>query len=69
MKRLALIIALTSSPALADCDALKGLVARDAAKAATVFAPMPATCQSARQTTGQALFCYAEHMIYKGVSR
>ena len=61
MKRPALIIAVTASPALADCDALNGLVARDAAKAAAVFAPMSATCQSARQTTGEALFCYAEH--------
>lgn len=49
---------LAASPALADCA---GLLKRDAAAAASLFAPDTAICPTAQQTTGEALFCYSEH--------
>lgn len=60
MIRAAAIFAATlaASPVLADCEALLG---RDAGAAAHLFAPAAADCQTARQMTGEALFCYSEH--------
>lgn len=56
LSTLALILA--ASPTLADCEAL---VKRDAVATASLFAPGPATCQTAQQTTGEVLYCYSEH--------
>ncbi len=60
MKRIlaAVAITLAASPALAECEAL---LDQDAVATAGLFAPDAATCRTARETTGQALFCYAEH--------
>ncbi len=61
MKRLAPCLILFASPSLADCEALTGLIQRDVAEAKAVFAPDSATCSVAEQTSGETLFCYAEH--------
>lgn len=53
-----LALTLAGNPALAGCEAL---VKRDAVAAASLFAPDPATCQTAQQTTGEVLYCYSEH--------
>lgn len=53
-----LVLTLASSPAMADCEAL---VTRDAVAIASLFAPDPATCQTAQQVTGEVIFCYSEH--------
>lgn len=54
----AIALTLAASPALAECRAL---LDRDAAATASLFAPDAATCQTARETTGEALFCHGEH--------
>ena len=56
-----LSLALIVGPALADCEALDGLIQRDAARATDLFAPVTAICSKAQQTTGEVLFCYSEH--------
>ena len=61
MKALAPSIILLAGPAFADCAALEAMAARDNAGAAALFAPHPATCQTALQTTGETLVCYSEH--------
>ncbi len=61
MKCLAPCLILFASPVLADCEALSGLIQRDVAQAKAVFSPDPATCSVAHQTSGETLFCYAEH--------
>lgn len=52
---------LLAGPAFADCAALEAMARRDAGGAAPLFAPHEATCQTALQTTGEALVCHSEH--------
>mgnify|MGYP001804873815 CR=1 FL=1 len=56
-----LVITLFAGPAFALCDGVDGFLTGDAAAAAVIFHPHPATCRVAREADGEALFCFSEH--------